>query len=234
MKLLWTRRSASFELEQELRANRPRTRPEFLAALGERVRREPARHGRGALRIAFAGGLTALLFAALASVGGFAYAASSLGAAVTEVQSAIASGPTTVTSSSADDQYRPGKGCGDKNHEHEREWQCKIVIHNVSKQEGNSGQTAFAFDVDLNDFAIDPVVVSFATAEGTATPVIDYTPTTGVLTFDPGMSSQTITVAVIGDTVREPDETFVMNLFDASANAVIDTSQGVGTIINDD
>jgi hypothetical protein len=41
-------------------------------------------------------------------------------------------------------------------------------------------------------------------------------------------------VAVIGDTVREPDETFVMNLFDASANAVIDTSQGVGTILNDD
>jgi hypothetical protein len=234
MKLVWTRRSASFEFEQELRANRPRTRPEFLAALGERVRGEPARHGRGALRIAFAGGFTACLFVALASVGGFAYAASSLGAAVTEVQSAIASGPTMVTNSSADDQYRPGKGCGDKNHPHERDFQCKMAIHNVSKNEGNSGQTAFVFAVDLNDFAIDPVVASFATAEGTATPVIDYTPATGVLTFDPGMSSQTITVNVIGDTVPEPDETFVVNLFDPSDNAVIETSQGVGTILNDD
>jgi len=27
--------------------------------------------------------------------------------------------------SPADDQYKPGKGCGDKNHEHEREDECK-------------------------------------------------------------------------------------------------------------
>ena len=111
---------------------------------------------------------------------------------------------------------------------------AKVTIHNVSKKEGNSGQTAFVFEVDLSDFAIDPVVVSFATAEGTATPLTDYTPATGVLAFDPGMSTQTITVNVIGDTVPELDETFFVNLFDPSDNAVIDTSQGVGTILNDD
>jgi len=39
---------------------------------------------------------------------------------------------------------------------------------------------------------------------------------------------------VIGDKVKEPNETFYVNLSNPSPNAYLGVSQGVGTIQNDD
>jgi subtilisin-like proprotein convertase family protein len=61
----------------------------------------------------------------------------------------------------------------------------------------------------------------------------DYQPGSGQLVFGPGVSTQTITVAVNGDTVVEPNETFFVNL-SSPVGAVIGDAQGIGTIINDD
>ena len=69
------------------------------------------------------------------------------------------------------------------------------------------------------------VTVDYATANGTASAGSDYTATSGTLTFTPGQTSKTITVMVNGDTTVEPDETFIVNLTNASANATITTSQ---------
>jgi hypothetical protein len=77
------------------------------------------------------------------------------------------------------------------------------------------------------------VTVSFATADGTATAGSDYVATSGTLTFNPGVTTQTITVNVVGDTTVEPNETFLVNL-SAPSNATIATGQGTGTIVNDD
>jgi len=55
----------------------------------------------------------------------------------------------------------------------------------------------------------------------------------GTLTFDPGETSQTVTVAVVGETLDEPDETFFVNL-SSPVNAEIVDGQGVGTIVNDE
>src|SRR5262249_61223667 len=57
--------------------------------------------------------------------------------------------------------------------------------------------------------------------------------TSGTLTFDPGVVSQTITVAVTGDRVGELDETFFVNL-DSPTNATLADSQGLGTILDDE
>ena len=43
-----------------------------------------------------------------------------------------------------------------------------------------------------------------------------------------------MTVQVKGDTDVEPNETFKVNLSDATGNATIVDGQGVGTITNDD
>jgi hypothetical protein len=77
------------------------------------------------------------------------------------------------------------------------------------------------------------VTVNYATANGTATAGSDYNATSGTLTFAPGVTTQTITVQVRGDTTPEANETFAVNLSGAS-NATIADSQGVGTIINND
>jgi hypothetical protein len=77
------------------------------------------------------------------------------------------------------------------------------------------------------------VTVDYATGNGTATTPTDYTAVSGTLTFAPGQTSRTITVPVNGDTVNEPNETFFVNLSNAT-NATISDNQALGTILNDD
>ena len=53
------------------------------------------------------------------------------------------------------------------------------------------------------------------------------------MTFAAGQTTQTITVAVIGDRLAEPTETFFVNL-SSPTNAAIADGQGVGTILDDE
>src|SRR5207247_1649935 len=73
----------------------------------------------------------------------------------------------------------------------------------------------------------------YATADNTATAPSDYTSASGTVTFAPGVTSQTVTVLVNGDTTFEPTEDFFVNL-DTPVNASIADSQGGGTIVNDE
>jgi hypothetical protein len=108
-----------------------------------------------------------------------------------------------------------------------------ITIGSVTAPEGNSGTTAFAFNVALSAAGTAPITVDYATANGTATAGSDYVATSGTLTFAPGVTTQTITVNVTGDTTVEPNETFFVNLSNPT-NATVATAQGTGTITNDD
>lgn len=99
--------------------------------------------------------------------------------------------------------------------------------------EGNTGNASIVFNVTLSASSGGTITVDFATADGTALAGQDYIAAAGTLTFTPGTLTQSITVAVIGDTVVEPDETFLLNLSNA-VGAMIVNAQGVGTIINDD
>jgi len=78
------------------------------------------------------------------------------------------------------------------------------------------------------------VTVNYATANGTATAGGDYLAKTGSVTFAPGETIKTITIVVNGDKTRESNETFFVDLFGPSSNALISTARGVGTILNDD
>src|SRR5207244_1311511 len=105
----------------------------------------------------------------------------------------------------------------------------------VSRQEGNSGTTAFVFTVSLSAAYDQSVTVQYATANGTATVADrDYLSQKGTLTFAPGATTKTISITVYGDTKTESDETFFINLSGPSSNAAILDSQGLGTILNDD
>jgi subtilisin-like proprotein convertase family protein len=61
----------------------------------------------------------------------------------------------------------------------------------------------------------------------------DYTPVSGTLTFTAGQVSKPLAVPIHGDVTFEANETFHLNLSNA-LGAVINDSQGVGTILNDD
>ena len=77
--------------------------------------------------------------------------------------------------------------------------------------------------------------VHFATADGTASTADgDYVAKTGTVHFDAGVTTQTVSVVVNGDTKVEPNETYSVNLSGATNGATISHASGVGTIVNDD
>ena len=112
--------------------------------------------------------------------------------------------------------------------------QPTLDIKDITLPEGNAGTTDFNFTVTLSAASNLTVTVNYATADGTATVANnDYQSASGILTFNPGDLTKTITVKVNGDTVAEPDEIFFVNLSSA-VNAIIKRTKATGTILNDD
>jgi Ca2+-binding RTX toxin-like protein len=110
-----------------------------------------------------------------------------------------------------------------------------ISINDVTLTEGDSGTTNASFNISLNTASSQTVSVQYQTVDGTATVADgDYTavPPTFV-TFNPGESSKTVTVAVKGDTKFEPNETFGIKLIQ-SLNSSITKVTGTATINNND
>lgn len=108
-----------------------------------------------------------------------------------------------------------------------------LDISDVSVTEGNSGTTDAQLTVKSPSAATLATSVHWETADGTAVAPYDYVPASGDLTFNPGDTQKTITVQVRGDTFREPDEAFFVNLSNPQ-NVGLNKSQGVVTIKNDD
>src|SRR5438876_11875276 len=109
-----------------------------------------------------------------------------------------------------------------------------MSISDVTQNEGNSGVTDFVFTVSLSGANPAPVTVQYSTADGTATIYdFDYMSSGGSVTFDPGETTKTVTISVLGDIVYEPDETFSVILSNPTTGVISD-AEGVGTIVNDD
>ncbi|WP_047534071.1 immunoglobulin-like domain-containing protein [Methylotenera sp. N17] len=107
-----------------------------------------------------------------------------------------------------------------------------LTINDVTVNESAGTAT---FTVTLSAASGQTVTVNYATADGTAQAGVglDYTNSTGTVTFTPGQTTRTITVPINNDAIDEPNETFFVNLSGAT-NATIADSQGVGTIIDND
>jgi len=116
-----------------------------------------------------------------------------------------------------------------------------LSVGDASVYEGDLGTTAATFAVTLGWPTSVPVTVNYVTADlwadGTATAGTDFVPVTGTVVIPPGQTRATFNVPVIGDTAREANETFLVNLYlpdPPLAVARIEDGQGVGTILNDD
>jgi hypothetical protein len=108
-----------------------------------------------------------------------------------------------------------------------------LAIGNVTVTEGSAGTVNAIFTVTLSAAYSQPVTVNYSTTNGTATAGSDFQTASGTLTFAPGETSKTIAVAVLGDQMFEPDETFAVRLSGAT-NATIGDGNGTGAIVNDD
>jgi hypothetical protein len=112
----------------------------------------------------------------------------------------------------------------------------RISISDVTKKEGNGKKTTlFVFTVTLSAAYDQAVTMSFRTVNGTATTGDnDYIAKSGTLTFVPGETTKTISIEVKGDSKREANETFYLDLFGNSSNSLFTKNRGIGTILNDD
>ncbi|NCP88541.1 hypothetical protein GW829_14365, partial [bacterium] len=111
-----------------------------------------------------------------------------------------------------------------------------LTINDVTLAEGNAGSTTFTFTVSLSAAApAGGVTFDIATADNTATIADnDYTANSATgQTIAEGNTTSTFDVTVNGDTTTETDETFFVNVTNAT-NATITDGLGVGTITNDD
>ncbi|HKA08240.1 MAG TPA: FG-GAP-like repeat-containing protein, partial [Gemmataceae bacterium] len=108
-----------------------------------------------------------------------------------------------------------------------------VSVSDAAVAEGNTSTVNATFTLTLTYASNVDVTVHYATADITATAGSDYTAASADVVIPAGQTSRTFTVAVIGDRLPEPDETFAVNL-SSPTNATIADSQGVGTILDDE
>ncbi len=109
-------------------------------------------------------------------------------------------------------------------------------VNDVTMAEGNGGpgSTSFIFTITKTGATALNSSVDYETVDGTAVSPTDFAaiPVTNV-TFLPSETTKQVTVFVNGELAVEPDETFTLQLSNASG-ATIGDATGLGTIQNDD
>ena len=113
-----------------------------------------------------------------------------------------------------------------------------VSINDVAVAEGNQGQTDAVFTVSLSNASNEPVKVKYKVMPGTAQPTSDYltvgTPRSGgEVVIPPLTTTAEIKVQIVGNTRKEPDETYFVVL-EKPEGATIGDGTGNGTIVNDD
>lgn len=112
-----------------------------------------------------------------------------------------------------------------------------ISIADASITEGAAGTQQLTFTVTSDVAVQGGFTVDYATADDTALAGTDYVAASGVttLTFVGNAGeTQQVSVTVNGDTSIEPDESFFVNLSNATSGVQIADAQAIGTITTDD
>ncbi len=104
-----------------------------------------------------------------------------------------------------------------------------LSIADVTVTEGNAANLT----VSLSAPSGQTVTVQYATSDGSATAGADYTAASNTITFAPGVTTQTIAIATLDDTLDEPAETFSVTL-SAPGGATIGDGTAVVTITDND
>ena len=102
--------------------------------------------------------------------------------------------------------------------------------------EGDTGQTSAFFSVNLSTTSSRTVSVRASTTNGSASAGADYLTRNNVLvSFPAGTTNRNVVVQVLGDTVMETNETFLVKLTSpVNATLASNPTQATGTIVDDD
>ena len=113
----------------------------------------------------------------------------------------------------------------------------ELSIGDLSVVEGDAGTAEGRFPVTLSVPSVFEVSVSWSTSDLDALAGVDYQASSDTLTFAPGATRTEAVVPVLGDTLREPVESFLVTLAaptSAGGSASLADPEAVGSIIDDD
>ena len=108
-----------------------------------------------------------------------------------------------------------------------------LSVKDKTVVEANSGTRTANVKIVLSQKFHKKVTVGYRTVDGTAEAGSDYVAASGQVKFPNGTKVAFVHIAVIGDTVEEPDEYFKVRLFDAFRARIADRV-GVVTVIDTD
>ncbi|WP_404791342.1 PKD domain-containing protein [Altericista sp. CCNU0014] len=108
-----------------------------------------------------------------------------------------------------------------------------LTVTDIAITESDTTALTATFTVNLTAASTQLVTVAYTTANGTVTAGQDYTPTSGILTFAPGQTSQTVQIQILGDRLTEGNETFFLNLSNATHATLLD-DRGQATILDNE
>ncbi len=108
-----------------------------------------------------------------------------------------------------------------------------LTAQDASVNEGDSGKTPLTYTLTLSGPTEKLVTVEYATNPKGATPGVDFESTTGRLIFNPGETSKTISVNVLGDSTPELSEMIRLAL-SKPQGMELSRKEVLGTIRNDD
>jgi hypothetical protein len=115
-----------------------------------------------------------------------------------------------------------------------------IELGQVTVAEGDAGTTAVELPVTLSGPAPVPVTVQWTTTEsglpGSVIPTAgqDFVSAGGTITLPPGDTTAAITIEIIGDTIPEPDETLLVQLYDPVDVTLAGDPGGLGKVVIED
>jgi hypothetical protein len=110
----------------------------------------------------------------------------------------------------------------------------RIYVSDAFVQEGDVGTAPCEFTVYMPAAYDMSVTIDYATADGTATAGTDYTAASGTMTIPAGETSLTIPIAVSGDRLGEPSESFVLKVSTPNGYAQVNRDTGYGTIADNE
>jgi hypothetical protein len=101
----------------------------------------------------------------------------------------------------------------------------RLAVASTYTLKGNAGTSDALVTLSLCLPSTTIVQVAYSTSDGTAVQGTDYVSTRGTATFQPGITSQTITVPIIGDFLSRGNKTFKVKL-SAAIGALLGASYG--------
>lgn len=111
-----------------------------------------------------------------------------------------------------------------------------IIADSISIAEGDSGTAAYLFTINLSAPSATTQAVDWIVTGSGSSPTdgSDFVATSGTVIFQPGETTKSLQISLLGDLAVEPNEDFTVTLSNPSFGLILGTSTATGTIVNDD